>query len=76
MAWEFNGLGQLTFEWQSHAGAVGVGTPKAQYAYNFNGSGTVNQSRLTSVSLKAVRSVAGDRQGSRSGLIRGCAMLA
>jgi RHS repeat-associated protein len=49
VAREFNGLGQLTFEWQSHAGAVGVGTPKAQYAYNFNGSGTVNQSRLTSV---------------------------
>ena len=30
---EFNGLGQLTKEWQSHSGAVNTSTtPKVQYA--------------------------------------------
>ncbi|WP_162668091.1 polymorphic toxin-type HINT domain-containing protein [Gemmata massiliana] len=47
---DYNGLGQLITEWQSHSGAVVTSTtPKIQYAYNFNGSGTTNQSRLTSI---------------------------
>ncbi|MBA4192465.1 MAG: hypothetical protein C0467_31235, partial [Planctomycetaceae bacterium] len=47
---DFNGLGQLITEWQSHSGAVVTSTtPKVQYAYNFNGSGSVNQSRQTSM---------------------------
>ncbi len=47
---DFNGLGQMITEWQSHSGAVVTSTsPKTQYAYNFNGSGTVNQSRQTSM---------------------------
>ncbi|VTR94318.1 rhs repeat-associated core domain-containing protein : RHS repeat-associated core domain protein OS=Singulisphaera acidiphila (strain ATCC BAA-1392 / DSM 18658 / VKM B-2454 / MOB10) GN=Sinac_0291 PE=4 SV=1: RHS_repeat: RHS_repeat [Gemmata massiliana] len=49
VAREYNGLGQLTAEWQSHSGAVTGSTPKVQYAYNFNGNGTTNQSRLTSI---------------------------
>ncbi|VTR98885.1 rhs repeat-associated core domain-containing protein : YD repeat protein OS=Isosphaera pallida (strain ATCC 43644 / DSM 9630 / IS1B) GN=Isop_2419 PE=4 SV=1: RHS_repeat: PT-HINT [Gemmata massiliana] len=49
VAREYNGLGQLTAEWQSHSGAVTGSTPKVQYAYNFNGGGTTNQSRLTSI---------------------------
>jgi YD repeat-containing protein len=44
----FNGLGQLTAEYQSHSGAVNTGsTPKAQYAYS-EMSGGANHSRLTS----------------------------
>jgi RHS repeat-associated protein len=31
---DFNGLGQLTADTQSHAGAVGPSTPKVQYAYS------------------------------------------
>ncbi|MDY3558363.1 RHS repeat-associated core domain-containing protein [Gemmata sp. JC673] len=47
---DFNGLGQMVTEWQAHGGAVNTSTsPKVQYAYNFNGSGTTNQSRLTSI---------------------------
>jgi RHS repeat-associated protein len=45
---EFNGLGQLTSEWQSHSGAVTSSTPRVQYAYSEMGSGA-NHSRLTSV---------------------------
>src|SRR5262249_51379321 len=46
---EFNGLGQLTTEWQAHGGAVNTSTsPKVQYAYSEMGSGA-NHSRLTSV---------------------------
>ncbi len=47
---DYNGLGQLITEWQSHSGAVVTSTtPKIQYAYSFNASGTTNQSRLTSI---------------------------
>jgi RHS repeat-associated protein len=45
---EFNGLGQLTTEWQAHSGAVNTGTtPKVQYVYSFNPVGSNNDSRLT-----------------------------
>jgi RHS repeat-associated protein len=45
----FNGLGQLTGEYQSHSGAVVQGsTPEVQYAYT-EMSGGQNNSRLTSI---------------------------
>ena len=45
----FNGLGQLTTEYQSHSGAVNTSTtPKVQYAYT-EMSGGVNNSRMTSM---------------------------
>jgi RHS repeat-associated protein len=45
----YNGLGQLTGEYQSHSGAVVVGTtPEVQYAYT-EMSGAQNNSRLTSI---------------------------
>jgi YD repeat-containing protein len=45
----FNGLGQLTQEWQAHGGAVNTSTtPSVQYAYNLM-SGGANNSRLTSI---------------------------
>ncbi len=45
----FNGLGQLTGEYQSHSGAVVQGsTPEVQYAYNEMGNGE-NNSRLVSM---------------------------
>jgi RHS repeat-associated protein len=46
---QYNGLGQLTREWQSHSGAVNTSTtPSVQYAYSEMASGA-NHSRLTSV---------------------------
>ena len=52
---EYNGLGQMTAEWQEHAGAVDTETtidlytsPVVQYAYSEMPSGA-NHSRLTSV---------------------------
>ena len=45
----FNGLGQLTKEYQSHSGAVNTSsTPKVQYAYT-EMSGGANNSRITSL---------------------------
>ncbi|MFL5245944.1 MAG: RHS repeat domain-containing protein [Gemmataceae bacterium] len=45
----FNGLGQLTQEWQSHAGVVNTGTtPSVQYGYTLMAGG-INNSRLTSM---------------------------
>jgi YD repeat-containing protein len=45
----FNGLGQMTQEWQSHSGAVNTSTtPSVQYAYS-EMSGGPNHSRLTSM---------------------------
>src|SRR5213078_4703369 len=45
----FNGLGQLTTEYQSHAGpVVTLLTPKVQYAYT-EMAGGVNNSRLTGI---------------------------
>jgi RHS repeat-associated protein len=45
----YNGLGQLTAEYQSHAGAVNTSTtPKVQYAYS-EMAGGANHSRLTSI---------------------------
>src|SRR5262249_28645435 len=46
---DFNGLGQLTKEYQAHSGTVNTGTtPKVQYAYS-EMSGGANHSRLTSM---------------------------
>lgn len=46
---EFNGFGQLTAEYQEHAGAVNTGTsPKVQYTYS-EMAGGANHSRLTSI---------------------------
>lgn len=46
---EYNGLGQLTNEYQSNTGAVNTGTtPRVQYAYSEMSGGT-NHSRLTSM---------------------------
>jgi len=45
---DFNGLDQLTSEWQSHSGAVTGSSPRVQYAYSEMPSGA-NHSRLTSV---------------------------
>jgi RHS repeat-associated protein len=45
----FNGLGQLTLEWQSHSGAVNTSTtPSVQYGYSLMAGGA-NHSRLTSI---------------------------
>jgi hypothetical protein len=45
----YNGFGQLTREWQSHAGAVNTSTtPSVQYAYS-EMSGGANHSRLVSM---------------------------
>ncbi len=45
----FNGLAQLTGEYQSHSGAVNTSTtPEVQYTYNAM-SGGANNSRLTSI---------------------------
>jgi RHS repeat-associated protein len=43
---DFNGLGQLTSEWQSHSGAVTGSSPRVQYAYS-EMAGGANHSRLT-----------------------------
>ncbi|MBX9582001.1 MAG: hypothetical protein K2X87_16980 [Gemmataceae bacterium] len=45
---DYNGLGQLTADWQSHSGAVTGSTPKVGYAYS-EMSGGANHSRPTSV---------------------------
>ena len=46
---EFNGLGQMTAEYQEHGGAVNTSTsPKVQYTYDEMPSGA-NESRLTSI---------------------------
>jgi hypothetical protein len=45
----FNGLGQMTREWQSHSGAVNTSsTPSVQYSWN-EMAGGVNNSRLLSM---------------------------
>jgi RHS repeat-associated protein len=46
----YNNFGQLTTEYQEHAGAVNTSTsPKVQYAYTETSSGAANNSRLTKV---------------------------
>ncbi len=45
---EFNGLGQLTREWQEHSGAVTGSSSNVQYAYSEMAS-SANHSRLTSM---------------------------
>jgi len=53
----FNGLGQLTGEYQEHTGAVVIGTtPEVQYAYN-QMAGGANNSRLTSMTYPSGRKV-------------------
>jgi RHS repeat-associated protein len=47
---EFNGLGQLTKEYQAVNGAVNTGsTSFVQYTYSFSASGSVNPSRLIAI---------------------------
>jgi RHS repeat-associated protein len=47
---EFNGLGQLTREWQAVRGVVNTSTtPSVRYAFSFAPSGSANNSRLTSI---------------------------
>ena len=47
---EFNGLGQMTREYQAVGGAVNTGTtPSVQYAFSFSASGSLNHRRLTSI---------------------------
>src|SRR4029077_13785479 len=51
----FNGLGQLTEEWQAHSGAVNTSTTSnVQYSYTLM-SGGVNNSRLTSMTYPSGR---------------------
>jgi RHS repeat-associated protein len=51
----FNGLGQLTTEYQAHSGVVNTGTtPKVQYAYS-EMSGGANHSRQTSMTYPNAR---------------------
>ncbi len=45
---EFNGLGQLTKEWQEHSGAVTGSSSNVQYSY-FEMASSANHSRLTSL---------------------------
>ncbi len=45
---EFNGLGQLTKEWQEHSGAVNGSSSNVQYTYSEMAS-SANHSRLTSM---------------------------
>jgi RHS repeat-associated protein len=45
---QFNGLGQLTSEWQEHTGAVTGSSLRVQYAYSEMADGA-NHSRLTSI---------------------------
>lgn len=45
---EYNGLGQLTSDWQEHAGAVTGSSLRVQYAYS-EMAGGANHSRLTSM---------------------------
>jgi RHS repeat-associated protein len=45
---EFNGLGQLTSEWQEHGGAVTGSSPRVQYAYSEMADGA-NHSRVVSI---------------------------
>jgi|GEM_PF-268111 len=54
---EYNGLGQLTTEYQQHGGAVNVATtPKVQYGYS-ELSGNANHSRPTSVTYPSGRTL-------------------
>jgi hypothetical protein len=57
----YNGLGQLTTEYQSTNGAVSIPiTPKVQYAYNFTSGGTMNNSRLTTLTYPNGRALTYD----------------
>ncbi len=64
---QYNGLGQLTKEYQTHSGAVNTSTsPKVQYAYSEMASGA-NHSRLTSMTYPNGRVITYD-YGTASGL--------
>ena len=53
---EFNGLGQLTSDWQAHGGTVGSGTPRVQYGYSVMPSGA-DHSRPTTLTYPDGRAV-------------------
>ena len=54
----FNGLGELTTEWQAHSGTVNSGTRKVQYAYSFVATaGGPNHSRLVSMTYPGGTSI-------------------
>jgi RHS repeat-associated protein len=64
---EFNGVGQMTKEWQAHSGSVNTSTsPKVEYAYSEMASGA-NHSRLTTVTYPNGRTVTWD-YGTNGGL--------
>ena len=47
---EFNGLGQMTREWQAVSGAVNTSTtPSVEYTFSFAPSGSTNHSRLETI---------------------------
>ncbi len=55
----YNGLGQLTAEYQAHAGAVNTGTtPKVQYEFTEMNGGSSNHSRLLNVVYPNGRTIA------------------
>jgi RHS repeat-associated protein len=54
---DFDGLGQLTSEWQEHDGAVTGSSLRVQYGNSFAPSGTTNHSRPTSVTYPNGRQV-------------------
>ncbi len=53
---DYNGLGQLTSEWQSHAGAVAGTTPRVQYGYS-GMPGGADHSRPTALTYPDGRAV-------------------
>ena len=53
---EYNGLGQMSAEYQSHAGEVGAGTPAVRYTYE-EMAGGVNNSRVKSLTYPNGRKI-------------------
>ena len=65
---DFDGLGQLTSEWQAHGAAVDANTPRVQYAHDFDpASGGANRSRLALMTYPDGR-VVGHSYGASGGL--------
>jgi len=61
---EFDGLGNLTKEWQAVNGSVNTGTsPKVQYAWSFAPSGSNNHDRLTKITYPNGREIDYDYSG-------------
>jgi RHS repeat-associated protein len=62
---EYNGLGQLATEYQAHdATPISGSTPHVSYAYSETESGTVNHSRLTSITYPNGRVISYNYDGS------------